>query len=159
MDILSQSIYYIPPPPSRPRKEPMRVLCLGLMRTGTDSLRAALESIDIPTSHGYTYSASGPHSAALIRFVQRRDRGELATLTQPELQAECDVFLSQYSAVTDIHNAAIAHELLRAYPDAKVVINTRDYEPWKASVDNIMATYWASNLHFWRWFNAEVWYS
>lgn len=35
------------------RVVPMKVLCLGMGRTGTASMKAALEQLGYPTSHGF----------------------------------------------------------------------------------------------------------
>ena len=40
--------------------------------------------------------------------------------------AEFDELLSEYDAVTDITVAALAPELIAAYPDAKVILNRRE---------------------------------
>ena len=158
MDLLSETFYYVAPS-NKTRDRPMRVLCLGLMRTGTDSLHTALEDLGYRASHGYTFSGFIAQQAAIARFIERRDRGELAKLSQQELKQACDAFLGDYMAVTDIHTAVIGHELLRAYPDAKVVLNTRDVDAWVPSVQNVMKTYLASRMWFWRWFEPVCWWN
>ena len=49
------------------------------------------------------------------------------------------VNLDGYAACVDHPFTTFVPELLRAYPDAMVVITVRDFEPWAASMERIAA--------------------
>ena len=51
---LEQYVYRMPEPPPRKRAKPMEVLCVGLSRSGTESLQQALLKLD----YEYTYHVS-----------------------------------------------------------------------------------------------------
>merc|ERR1712098_723240 len=56
--------------------------------------------------------------------------------------------LWRYDAITDIPCVLFVDELLEAYPDAKVVLQSRDPDAWASSVrDNFL--YFLSG---WRWY-------
>lgn len=106
------------------RTQSMEVLCLGLGRTGTDSLRAALHEVGFKNVHHGFYLAEHPEDSlhwyrlALAKYVHK-DMSFLNT-------TEFDKVLGDCTAVTDLPSATFAIELLRAYPEAKVVLNRRD---------------------------------
>ena len=47
-----------------------------------------------------------------------------------------DQLLGHCEAVTDFPSAVFAHELMAAYPDAKVILSTRNIDSWYSSVDS-----------------------
>ena len=51
---LEQYVYRMPEPPPRVRTKPMEVLCVGLPRSGTESLQQAL----LKLGYDYTYHVS-----------------------------------------------------------------------------------------------------
>jgi len=126
---------------------PMQVLCLGLSRTGTVSLRQAL--FDLGYSDVYHMATelqsvfsvvanpqSGPAHSTLWRDLARRkytpqDSGS-AQLT---LKAkDFEPLLSTCAAVTDSPCNMFWQELLALYPDARVILTVRDSpEQWYAS--------------------------
>jgi hypothetical protein len=47
-----------------------------------------------------------------------------------------DQLLGHCEAVTDFLSSAFAQELMAAYPDAKVILSTRDVDSWYSSVES-----------------------
>ena len=144
--------------PNLSRDRPLQVLALGLGRTGTDSLRNALYELGYKEIHHGFRVAMAPGEAvqwcrlAKAKFFSR-DQGYL---TRPQF----DKVLGDCEGVTDLASAAFAVELLRAYPEAKVVLNRRrDLEEWHASqsktIDRLYRTWpewtrqWIESKTFW----------
>ena len=127
--------------PARTRDRPLEVMAVGLSRSGTDSLRSALKQLGHNECH---------HASVVIA----QDNGQLPQWcrlawrkynTDPSLSleergldaSEFDKCIGNCMATTDMPGAAFACELIRAYPEAKVIINKReDIEAWYRSVIN-----------------------
>jgi Sulfotransferase domain len=88
----------------------MRVLGVGLSRTGTLSLHRAFELLNFKSIH---YDQ--------IRLTDILDGSN----TRPNFRRYDDV-----DAVTDLPAAYFYREILEAYPDCKAVLTTRDVESW-----------------------------
>ena len=86
---------------------------------------------------------------------------------KPFGREEFDKILGNYDACCDVPCIAFAEELILAYPDAKIIISTRDAEKWLASMDSTAGRVlrwktwewlgqWDSSLNvpFWRHANA-----
>ncbi|KAL3487299.1 hypothetical protein BJX62DRAFT_228109 [Aspergillus germanicus] len=96
------------------RQSEMKVLALGMPRTGT-------------------------MSAIVAKYY---DLGE-------EYQGEdFDRMLWRYDAVTDIPSILFAEELMDAYPDAQIILTTRDVDTWLPSMER--AFYKVLNMKRWR---------
>ncbi|TDZ16167.1 putative membrane protein [Colletotrichum orbiculare MAFF 240422] len=119
------------------RTVPMKVLCLGLGRTGTASLRVALKQLGFQdTYHMLSASTENPLDCLLwseALAAKYDGTGERFG------RAKWDALLGHCQAVCDWPAASFADELIEAYPDAKVVLTTRDvdswYKPTKATVN------------------------
>ncbi|KAG8159137.1 hypothetical protein KVR01_010798 [Diaporthe batatas] len=98
---------------------PPKVLCVGMLRTGTSSLAAALSELGFKhVFHGLDSRTKSSHWA----FFERA-----ATATWPEL-------FGVYDAVTDL-SCFWALQLADAYPDAKIILTERDFDAWFPSFD------------------------
>ena len=109
-------------------------------------------------------------------WVALARRKFLQSPSKPIGTADFDALLGHSVAVTDAAANCFAAELIAAYPDAKVVLNTRrDIDTWHASVmSNIVAVnedwfkwfLWYITppldvellLRFISWFNADLWW-
>lgn len=116
----------------RTRKLPMRILVLGLCRTGTTTLTTALRKLSY-TPHHMRSVLAHPQEIALW------EEAIASTLTPSSPRApygrqEFDILLADYDAVTDIPGAIFAKQLIEAYPEAKVILTTRRYEDWERSM-------------------------
>ncbi|KAJ7485588.1 hypothetical protein FB451DRAFT_1432056 [Mycena latifolia] len=115
------------------RKVPMQVLGLGFSRTGTASLKIALETLGyVETSHGRTVGAASPSVHDMwIEATKAKFHGK-GTLYG---RAEWDRLLGDYQAVTDWPHTLFAEDLIAAYPEAKVVLTTRSPDSWWKSFE------------------------
>ncbi|KXJ88433.1 hypothetical protein Micbo1qcDRAFT_214327 [Microdochium bolleyi] len=124
-------------PRSKKRLVPMRVLSLGFCRSGTASMKAALEILlGHPCFHAFELidhidECEGWNAAMDAKFF---GKGTPFTTTE-----QWDTILAPYAAVTDVPAICFADELLHAYPDAKVVLVERDIESWYQSFDDNVA--------------------
>ncbi|KAL4800098.1 NAD dependent epimerase/dehydratase [Aspergillus venezuelensis] len=114
------------------RQVPMKVLALGLCRTGTDSLRQALRALGYnDTYHGYLATLENPRDCELwYEALQAKYDG----VGKPFGREEFDQLLGNCQAVCDFPAAAFAEELIEAYPEAKVILTDRDIDEWHSSV-------------------------
>ncbi|KAE8349467.1 P-loop containing nucleoside triphosphate hydrolase protein [Aspergillus coremiiformis] len=112
------------------RVKPMRILCLGLTRTGTNSLATALRKLGYNPYHGSECFKNPPRDFNLwIEALQSNQA------TRPYGREEFDRLLGPYDACLDIPAAILWKDLYAAYPDAKVILTTRDPESWWRSMD------------------------
>lgn len=108
----------------------LKIIGAGFGRTGTKSLKAALEQLGFVKCHHMTEVFKNPAQAAEFLSVIR---GEPANWEQ---------LLKGYAATTDWPTCTFYQELMLQYPDAKVILSIRDQERWYASSrDTIFAIY------------------
>ncbi|KAI9741367.1 MAG: hypothetical protein M1834_003084 [Cirrosporium novae-zelandiae] len=119
------------------REVPMKVLALGMGRTGTVSLRAALKRLGYQdTYHMMCASVENPPDCLMWSdaFAAKYDgKGEWG-------REQWDQLLGHCQAVCDWPACAFAPELIEAYPEAKIIITTRDVDSWHKSV--MKTVYW-----------------
>ncbi|KAH9903667.1 hypothetical protein F4778DRAFT_790710 [Xylariomycetidae sp. FL2044] len=133
---LLEYIYALPEPPRRERTRPMEVICVGLPRCGTESLQHALVTLGYdPTCHGWDIVLEAPNRcqqwAALARRKWFGPRDGNTQITA----ADFDALLGDAVAVTDTASSVFAAEMIRAYPEAKVILNQRsDVDAWHRSI-------------------------
>ncbi|KEQ89814.1 hypothetical protein D6C84_05362 [Aureobasidium pullulans] len=112
------------------RVVPMRVLALGLGRTGTASLRTALKELGFDDCyHMMSASVENPPDCLMWQdaFAAKYDGvGKFG-------REEWDKLLGHCQAVCDWPAVAFAKELIEAYPEAKVLVTTRNVDTWHAS--------------------------
>ena len=99
----------------------MKVIGAGLGRTGTASLKAALEELGFgPCYHMVEVFANPGHAD----FWRAAWRGE---------PADWDGVLGGYEATVDWPACSFYEELMERHPDAKVLLSVRDPERWYES--------------------------
>jgi len=111
----------------------MKVLGVGLGRTGTKSLHRAFQILGLKSLH----------------FDQVRLRDILdGSNVAPDFRRYDDV-----DAVTDVPTAFFYRELLEAYPDCKAVLTTRPVEGWwrsslkhSAKIGKVDAAHWGRQV-------------
>lgn len=111
------------------RKVPLRVLCLGLSRTGTVSLRQALVQLGYKDCYHFaSVLQENPLDSVLwLEALKAKFRG----IGAPYSKKEWDALLGHCQAITDTPCVLFYKELLEAYPDAKVILTERDdAEQW-----------------------------
>ena len=102
----------------------IKIIGAGFGRTGTLSLKIALEKLGFgPCYHMYEVFQN-PHVVPLWRDAMERRAFQWASLFQ------------HYQATVDWPGAAFYRELLNEYPDAKVILSVRDPDAWYNSAYN-----------------------
>jgi hypothetical protein len=128
----------------------MKVLALGLPRTGSTSLAEALRMLGYDGVH-HTSRAAFDHPADWEVLDRAADAtfSCLPTYTgRPFTRAEWDEIYGPYEACTDAASM-FGPELIAAYPDAKVVLVERDYDRWFASVfGSLVPLVWGPMANF-----------
>ncbi|KAF2167994.1 hypothetical protein M409DRAFT_65558 [Zasmidium cellare ATCC 36951] len=122
------------------RDRQLRVLALGLPRTGTDSLRQALIDLGFDgVHHGFRMASNRSETPQWVRLAYAA--------------GQFDRVLGNCEAATDVPSAAFATELLCAYPEAKVIVNYRDdMSAWRRSVlDSIEKFLDDQDANWWKW--------
>ena len=163
MDYILERIYHINEPrPARTR--PLEVICVGLSRSGTESLREALLNLGYQkVYHGWeTLKPTNRadfmlHSQILHKKYRSGDHTGNVRLTAEDF----DALIGEYDGLTDMDGAVFAADLIEAYPKAKVILNYRkDLAAWHTS---ILATFGTlqSSWMFWfmSHFNADLYWS
>ncbi len=99
----------------------MKVIGAGFGRTGTMSLKVALETLGFgPCYHMIEVFEHPEH----VGFWEAAWRDELA---------DCDGVLGGYEATVDWPACTFYEKLLQRHPDAKVLLSVRDPEQWYES--------------------------
>lgn len=131
-----RSLFNLAPSVRRGRRHRGKVFGLGLSKTGSTSLRTALDRL------GWSRA-----SAMDLEFVPRAVHRLRANATAtPASDAPSDAlaplrdFLDETDAATDLPTALFAPELLAAYPDALFVLTTRPPLEWWRSASRQMST-------------------
>ncbi|HUS42905.1 MAG TPA: sulfotransferase [Ilumatobacteraceae bacterium] len=101
----------------------------GLGRTGTMSLKLALERLLAGTCH---------HMMEVFRHPEEVPRWHAAMVGDP---VDFRELLAGYSAIVDYPGAAVWRELATAFPDAPVLLSTRESadEWWQSASNTILA--------------------
>jgi hypothetical protein len=102
----------------------VKVIGAGFGRTGTMSLKVALETLGFDPCYHMTEVFAHPDHAG---FWISAWRGE---------QADWNGVLVEYEAAVDWPACTFYEELMEGHPDAKVILSVRDPERWYASVKN-----------------------
>jgi hypothetical protein len=102
----------------------LKVIGAGFGRTGTTSLKAALESIGFgPCYHMFEVFEHPEH----VPFWDRAARGEAVDFTG---------LFADWAATVDWPACNFYRELMALYPEAKVLLSVRDPERWYQSCRN-----------------------
>ncbi|GES59701.1 NAD dependent epimerase/dehydratase [Aspergillus terreus] len=119
------------------RVVPMRVLALGLCKTGTESLMEALRILGYNEAyHGWVALLNNPRDYAMW---QKALHAKYDGIGKPFGREEFDRLLGHCQAVSDIPALCFTEELIKAYPEAKVILTVRDIDEWQRSIETIFA--------------------
>ncbi len=109
----------------------MQIIGAGFSRTGTYSLRQALEHLGYnPCYHGEVVLQRPDHVATWLTVTEQL----------PDWQS----LFSEYKATVDSPACFYWKELLAAYPNAKVILTVRDPDAW---YDSFKATLYEAMIH------------
>lgn len=103
---------------------PLGVIGTGFGRTGTMSLKAALEELGFAPCY---------HMIELFEHPEHADYWEAARRGEA---VDWEAFLFGYGATVDWPACTFYEELMGAYPDAKVLLSVRDPGRWYESTRN-----------------------
>jgi len=109
----------------------LKVIGAGFGRTGTMSLKLALEQLGFGPC--YHMSEVFKHQAWDLWYEASKDPAH----------ADWETIFQGYNATVDWPNATYWKELADAYPDAKIILTERDPDQW---FDSTQATIFANNL-------------
>lgn len=111
----------------------LKLIGAGFGRTGTLSLKKALEELGFgPCYH-------------MVELFENEGANEQWEAISRGLPVDWNTIFAGYQATVDWPACAFYKELMRVYPDAKVLLSVRDPEKWyKSAASTIYAT---SSLH------------
>lgn len=149
-DLIFGTIFSPPKIAPRQREKPLQVLTLGLSRTGTESLKSALEILEYDhVYHGFDFLKHPEQVLQWVPLLERKIAGRVDF--KP---SDFDSIIGHCEAVTDLPCSALASELIDAFPDALVIINQRKntddwYGSYSQTLDPLVSNWWYSLLcHF-----------
>ncbi|MEM6703367.1 MAG: sulfotransferase family protein [Acidobacteriota bacterium] len=101
---------------------PIDVLGVGFGRTGTLSLKTALDQLGLPCYHMSEVLPRRSHRLFWLRVASE----------PPETEHDWEKVLADYRATVDNPGAAVWRQLLEAYPEAKVILtlHPKGAESW-----------------------------
>ncbi|KAM0259793.1 hypothetical protein ACHAPA_010539 [Fusarium lateritium] len=112
----------------------MEVLVLGMPRTGSISMRHAMSKLGYKVFHGGVLEANPQRFPYWEEALVGKYFGG-----KPFGRPEFEKVLGEFNASVNFPATMWAEELLKAYPNAKVILTTRDVDKWlfsmKQSVD------------------------
>ncbi|KAF2159494.1 hypothetical protein M409DRAFT_70949 [Zasmidium cellare ATCC 36951] len=111
------------------RTVPMQVLALGYSRTGTMSMRSALNTLGYPNTYHFSSFYENVRDCDVWQELFAAKFEGKGTVTKRQF----DGLLGYCGAVTDMPCHLFAAELIAFYPDAKVVLVERELESWYRS--------------------------
>jgi hypothetical protein len=107
-------------------RAPLAVVGAGFGRTGTMSLKIALETLGFAPCYHMTELVNNPSHAGLWAAAGRGEPVDWAAL------------FARYRATVDWPGCHYYRELMAAFPAAKVILTVRDPERWYDSVANTL---------------------
>jgi len=108
----------------------LQVIGTGQGRTGTTSLKAALEHLGFGKCYHMLELLNNPDQ---IVYFEKAEKGE---------KVNWDELFQGYHSAVDYPIIQFYKELIEKYPDAKVIHTTRDPEAWFKSISNTI--FWAT---------------
>ncbi|KXH62960.1 hypothetical protein CSAL01_03910 [Colletotrichum salicis] len=122
-------------------KSNVQVLHMSLPRTGSFSMKAAYEELGMPTYHGFVYIKRPQDHLRWFDAVQAKYYGK----GKPFTDEDFDDLVGDWAVVSDNLAIGFVEELLKTYPEAKVVLVDRDLNKWYKSYDKGVI------MHFFTW--------
>lgn len=119
----------------------MKLIGAGFGRSGTMSIKAALEEVGYGPS--YHMKIALPRFYHLY-FFMKAWKGKKVNWKR---------FFRRYNSVVDWPTCSFYREMMAEYPDAKILLNVRDPEKW---YDSMYETIWAIQTAFPFWFPTVV---
>ncbi|KAB5566704.1 P-loop containing nucleoside triphosphate hydrolase protein [Coniochaeta sp. 2T2.1] len=108
----------------------MKVLVVGLPRTGTQSIANALTHLGIGPVYHMKEVGKNKHAGLWVEAIDAKFEG----VGNPWGREDLERILAGFEAVADYPAAIFPEELIAAYPEAKIILSTRDEDGWYASM-------------------------
>jgi len=166
MDALKDTIYhrlYATNHPRQTRTQPMQVIAVGISRSATESLQQALHTLGIEhVWHGYDsilppYCLEEWYKLAVKKYRSKPSESSMADGLKVTRE-DFDTIIGHCVGISDLPGAAFARELIAAYPEAKVILNTRsDMPAWHSSFASTIGTF-DKDPKNWDWCKSWFWY-
>lgn len=166
MPSLQDKIYhtlYATSHPPRQRTQPLQIIAVGISRSGTESLQQALHTLSIsPIWHGYDsilrpFCLEEWYRLATKKYKTPVSDADIATGLKVSRE-DFDAIIGSCAGISDLPAAAFARELIAAYPEARVILNTRgDMEGWYGSFKATLGTQEGDGVG-WEWAKSWFWY-
>lgn len=116
----------------------MQILCVGPPRSGTESLATALRMMGYEVYHGWDMIFEQPSRMRQWTLLARQKFGATSPVKGDSkiTTAQFDELMGQAEVVIDSAAWTFASDLIEAYPEAKVILNTRsrDLDAWHKSL-------------------------
>ncbi|CAO3625030.1 unnamed protein product [Mucor fragilis] len=109
----------------------LEIIGAGFGRTGTDSLRTALNMLGYKTHHMKSFRED----------PDLNDPDDFYNAYNDREHANWDHIYRGYTAAVDWPTAAFWRDLHAKYPNAKIILTVRDADSWYASAKNTIASY------------------
>ena len=106
----------------------LKIIGAGFGRTGTASLKEALEHLGYPCYHM-------EEAVKNVKFGHFERWNEAF---DGETPVDWDALFGHYEATVDFPGCLFYKELMEAYPDASVILSVRDSESWWRSMSNLV---------------------
>lgn len=121
----------------------MRVLSLGLLRSGTLSMCRAYEALGYQdVYHGMKSLDDNDDWAVLARGADASFPALPTYTGVPFTRRDWDAVFGSSEAVTDVASL-FGEQLVNIYPDAKVVLVQRDFDAWwKSMEESVIGNFW-----------------
>ncbi|KAI5474241.1 hypothetical protein MNV49_003774 [Pseudohyphozyma bogoriensis] len=131
-----------------------RVIGAGLPRTGTASLKAALEILGLgPTYHMFEVFESSHRGIAWTKAIQDLRAGK-----NTQVQTQVAKLVEGYNSGVDAPVSDAYAELLAAYPNSKVILTHRPGDQWWKSVSNTIMKVLTRSYGFLIYLVPECWH-
>jgi hypothetical protein len=162
-DYIYHTLYATSHPPQI-RTEPMQIIAVGISRSATESLQQALHTFGIKhVWHGYDsilppYCLEEWYKLAAKKYRSPASESSMANGGLKVTREDFDRIIGHCVGISDLPGAAFARELIAAYPEAKVILNTRsDMGPWFRSFGATIGTF-DQDPKNWEWCKSWFWY-
>ncbi|TIA07784.1 hypothetical protein D6C80_09590 [Aureobasidium pullulans] len=114
----------------------MEVLLLGMPRTGTISLLSAFKVLGYKPFHG-SMMEQYPH---LLNIWLEALKAKFFGISSPYGRKEFDKMFDGWNVACNMPGSLLAEDLIKAYPNAKIVLSTRDVSKWQRSMRDSVDT-------------------
>ncbi len=120
----------------QPRTVPLKILLVGVWRTGTSSLLAAFQ--DLGYYNTYPRETPSPNTWNSLSYIEAWNKviDDKFTHGKNIRREEFDALMGDCMVISGVPCHLFLDEMLAAYPDAKVILTTRDIDAWYSSIMN-----------------------